>query len=206
MPPSNSRGFTLIELMVTLAVVVVLAMLAIPSFKDLIDKSRLRGATDDIVNLLNTARVSAIKLQRDVNVSIASTSSTSPWCAGAVQAAEPTSIGDPMPEAAACDCNATTVACIVDDRNTVVSSTSYSGATLQGLSTAIKYSSGSSGEGITFDSKLGSLDITSLPTNPIMTVVSPTKKYKTQISISPLGQVNVCTPTSSPFVSGYPSC
>jgi len=42
----QQSGFTLVELMITLAVAVILATLAIPSFVSFVEKSRLRGATD----------------------------------------------------------------------------------------------------------------------------------------------------------------
>ena len=38
------RGVTVIELMVVIAIVAILASLAMPSFRDYIEKSRLRGA------------------------------------------------------------------------------------------------------------------------------------------------------------------
>ncbi|WP_330890516.1 prepilin-type N-terminal cleavage/methylation domain-containing protein [Rudaea sp.] len=203
----RQSGFTLVELMVTLAVLVILAMLAVPSFNDLIEKSRLRGATDDIVNLLNQSRVNAVKLQRDVNVSV---SSGTTWCAGAISAATPTA-GVQVAGVSDCDCSKKTpVVCLVGDdnngyQNALVSSGDYSGVILQLPSNStIKYVLGTGG--VTFNSKLGTLDITNLPTNPLMTLNSKSGKYSTHINLSALGQTLVCVPSSSPFVAGYPTC
>lgn len=193
---NRQSGFTLIELMVSLAVLAIFATLAAPSFSNLIEKSRLRGATDDVVNLLNTARANAVKLQRDVNVSV---SGTSTWCAGAASAADPANPGDPVPAATACDCTATTATCLVDGNKALVNSATYSGVTIGSVSANMA-------GGITFNSKLGALDLGNLPANPLMVVTSKTGKYATQISVSPLGQTTVCVPTTSPPVSGYPSC
>jgi type IV fimbrial biogenesis protein FimT len=207
MPRRQQSGFTVIELMVTVAVVAVLALIAVPSFNDLIEKSRLRGATDDMVALLNVARARAIKLQRDVNVSV---SGTTTWCAGASSAGDPPSVAKQVPAATACDCTSAG-ACLVDGLPALVSSGDYKGVTISnvsstgsGTSTGIKYVNAASG--ITFNSKFGSLDLGSLPTNPLVVVKSKSLKYSTQISISPLGQTSVCVPSSSPFVAGYPSC
>lgn len=197
----QSSGFTLIELVVTLLVVVVLALLTIPSFSDLIDKSRLRGATDDIVSQLNYARISAVRLQHDVNVSMQVTSQTD-WCSGATGAANPTSVGAQIPGVAACDCSATTPACLVGGQSSIVSSADYSKAQVVNVSSDFKNANG----GVTFNSKFGTMDMSSLPINPLVKLKSPTGKYEADISVSPLGQVSVCVPSSSPFVSGYPSC
>jgi Tfp pilus assembly protein FimT len=195
--------------MVTLAVAVILAVIAVPSFASLMEKSRLRGATDDIVNLLNSARGSAVKLQRDVNVSI---SGTSTWCAGAISAGAGTTPtpGTLMPNAAACDCTATTVTCQVGDQNSggyqnaLVSSSNYSGVTLSSVNTSIAYVSSSSG--VTFNSKFGALYLSALPSGSLVTVNSSSGKFHTNIFVSALGQTYVCVPSSSSFVSGYPSC
>ena len=196
-------GFTMIELMITLTVAATLAVLAVPTISDLIVKSRLRGATDDIVNLLNTSRGNAVKLGREINVSVKNAT----WCAGALTESVPT----PGSGAAMtltnvpCDCAATTVNCIVANNNsnetTLVSSSNYSGVTLSATG-GIAYVNATSG-GVTFDPKFGGL--TPLPTTTSqITVVNG--KFSTQITVSPLGQTNVCVPGTSPFVSGYPSC
>ena len=211
MQQKRQIGFTLIELMVTIAVAAVLLSLAVPGFRDLIEKSRLRGATDDLVNLLNASRASAVKLGLDVNASVKIASATS-WCAGSVSATDPLSssgtVGQAANSAAACDCTSNT-ACKVSGlgkqagQKLVVSSGSYSGIALSSDSANVLLNTNG---GLTFNSKMGTLDFSVLASVEALTLTSNSGKYKTQITVSPLGQTNVCTPSGSGFVSGYLSC
>lgn len=54
-------GFTLLELMVTIAIAAILAGIAIPSFKSSISGNRLTTSTNDLVTALNLARSEAVK-------------------------------------------------------------------------------------------------------------------------------------------------
>ena len=72
------RGFTLIELMVTVAVLAVLASLAAPSFRQMLAAQRVRTTGYDMVGDLVLARSEAIK--RGENVTI--TPVVSNWALG----------------------------------------------------------------------------------------------------------------------------
>jgi type IV fimbrial biogenesis protein FimT len=55
------RGFTLVELMITVAVAAVLLMIAVPSFRNITLSNRLNTAANDLVNAIAVARMEAIK-------------------------------------------------------------------------------------------------------------------------------------------------
>lgn len=65
---ARARGFTIIELMVTLGIVGTLAAIAIPSTKELIAKQRIRSASGDLLNTLMRTRSFAVKLQVPVTM------------------------------------------------------------------------------------------------------------------------------------------
>lgn len=57
-----SRGFTIIELMVTLTVAGVLLAIAVPSFRNFILSNRLTTTANDLIMAINVARMEAVKL------------------------------------------------------------------------------------------------------------------------------------------------
>lgn len=63
-----SRGFTLVELMIGLAVLAVVAAFAVPSFSSLLDRNRLTSTTNHLLGFLNGARVEAIKRNAIVRI------------------------------------------------------------------------------------------------------------------------------------------
>jgi prepilin-type N-terminal cleavage/methylation domain-containing protein len=73
------KGLTLIELLVTLAIVVITALIAIPGFNTLIKYYRITGAAQQLYSALQYARTEAVK--RNANVYMSVTTGDS-WCYG----------------------------------------------------------------------------------------------------------------------------
>lgn len=80
---NRHTGFTLVELMVALAVAAILLTIAAPNFRDFLLNNRLAGATNEFIAAANLARSEAIKRGRDATVCVSNDSmSAAPTCTG----------------------------------------------------------------------------------------------------------------------------
>ena len=61
MPASKQDGITLIELMVTIAVIAILATIAVPSFQEIIKRNQVAAQTNELIALIHLARNEAIR-------------------------------------------------------------------------------------------------------------------------------------------------
>jgi|SRR5438045_3795397 len=80
--PRRTGGFTLVEMLVVVSIVLVLAMLAGPAFTELTAQQRVQLAATDLFTSLLRARSEAIKQNTDVTLAPSGT-----WNAGWVVAA-----------------------------------------------------------------------------------------------------------------------
>ncbi|WP_075674855.1 Tfp pilus assembly protein FimT/FimU [Stenotrophomonas sp. TD3] len=78
------NGFTLVELMVTIAVVAILATIAFPSFQSTIRSNRIASSGNEITGLLSLARSEAVRNKRGGGVcgSSTGTSCDNAWTSG----------------------------------------------------------------------------------------------------------------------------
>lgn len=107
-------GFTIIELMITLAVLAVLVAIAAPSFSGLIERRKLHGAGEKLFADLMYAKTEAIKRNDTIRVSFTGNGAT--WCYG-------------MAIDTACDCTAAD--CTIDGVLKVTNQDDFPGVSVQ---------------------------------------------------------------------------
>jgi type IV fimbrial biogenesis protein FimT len=79
---SSSKGFTLVESMVVVAIVAILAALAGPAFQEMIRNNRLSAASSALQVSLNLARSEAAKRGSDARVTVAANGVAGNWVNG----------------------------------------------------------------------------------------------------------------------------
>lgn len=65
------NGFSLIELLVTIAILAIALSFALPSFEALVTEQRLRAATQELHGALNQARQEAVLTRRSISIAAA---------------------------------------------------------------------------------------------------------------------------------------
>lgn len=173
---SAMRGFTLIEMMISVAVLIVLVAIVAPSFNNFFDKYRVKRAADTFSSFLINAKSEAIKRNKSVSTVITGNGAT--WCAG-------------MTENATCNCS-TANACQIDGVDRVISSTAYKGVKLLGPTTT------TAPHVFEFKTQRGTV----VGNNSVQ--LESAAGLKLNVVVSLVGRIKLCSPSGS--VSGYPSC
>ena len=65
-----NQGFTLIEVLIVIAIIAIVASIAAPRFQNTIQAQSLNAQAKDLILLLNTARSQALTLRQEANVHI----------------------------------------------------------------------------------------------------------------------------------------
>ena len=185
---SLGAGFTLIELAVVMAVIAIIAAAAMPSLRDFFDRYRLRGAVDEATSIIASARVEAVKSDRDVAIAFGGAANN--WCIGANAAVEPTG-GAPVAGALACNCT-TPSQCQVAGQQLALVQGKHPGVSVSPVNVAF-----------TFSSKLGVVTPLSQVT---ATFTSPSGTYDMRLVVDALGHASACVPSGKPSVAGVSSC
>jgi prepilin-type N-terminal cleavage/methylation domain-containing protein len=184
-------GFTLIELMVAVAIFALLAILAIPSFIEFRERIAVRGAGDQMVSFWANARLEAVKRNQNVTVSIRTTATT--MCLGASTTGALCRCFD---TAAATDCNVAQYPGSTSSTST--SQPEWHGVTVVGTPDLGSPDSDADGMAI-IDPKRGYL-ATAGDVGGV-TIKSPgANKYRLRLYVDRWARPYLCVPTNSPRV------
>ncbi|HET9108846.1 MAG TPA: GspH/FimT family pseudopilin [Steroidobacteraceae bacterium] len=78
--PSQQRGFTLLELVITMAIAAILLVIAIPSFQYITTSNRMSGEINDLLGAMQLAKAEAIKEGQTATICASTDQAT---CSGA---------------------------------------------------------------------------------------------------------------------------
>jgi type IV fimbrial biogenesis protein FimT len=171
-------GFTIIELIVTIAIAGILVSLVIPSFSNFFSKRRVEGIASELATDLQYARSEAVARNRNTLVTFGA--------ACYVVYVSPATATTPS-------------TCTVSDPAAVVKSVTLD-------SSSVSLTRLNAMETITFEPVLGSASNNS-GIDPAVAEVNSlgAKPWKLQVRLSNQGRVKTCSPSGSGFVSGYNS-
>ncbi len=185
---SRQSGFTLTELVVTVIVLSVVAVISIPSFIEMRERQALRGVSDNFVVAVGLAKQEAIKRGELVRVNFIAVGDS--VCVGAVVVDD---VGD-----AGCDCS--------EDACNVSAFPESPGDTLQlkrvTLDGDVDFGDGDNG--FVIDPRTGTLsDITASGGFGLTTA----KGYQVEVRVNAMARTTVCTPEGATKVlPGAPAC
>lgn len=181
------NGFTLIEMMIVLAVLAIIVTVAVPNMNSFLETNRLRGVTSQFFSDVQYARSESIKRNTNISVSVTTDGGTA-WCYG-------------LNENSGCDCT------ITDTSDANACTLSYSGVNVLKVGSTTDY------PGVRITSPVGT-NMTVATFNSTRGIASSTGSIifksvndsETHVDISVLGKVSTCTPSDDHGVSGYSLC
>lgn len=203
-------GINLIELMITIAVAAILATVAIPSFRYVIDRNQLRGAVEDLFVGVNLARSESIKRNKNMVFTIQSVTladGTPSWCYGYIEGSSPCDCGD----VSSCKIGGY----ISGDAEFVtrVEGEKYRNITLSEGSVSLVNGSATTTEpySVLMTPESGLLYDTADPANPILVdqirIRLQSGLGKTaEVQAGGLGRVQLCSPTGGSGIFNYDAC
>jgi len=175
---SGQQGFTLIELMIVIAIIAIVLSLAVPSFNDFFEKNRLKRATEEVYGLVTKARAEGVIRSADMRIDVAAGTS---WCVGYEETPS-----DPPDN---CDC-AVANSCAVSVAGTpvtqAVSSSSFSGVTMF------------SGNDVSFNFVKGTASAGS--------VILKSGDWSLKVAVRNIGRVRICALDTKSTSMGYGKC
>ena len=174
------RGFTLVEVMMSTVLIAIGTTLAIPSYRDMVQKRQLTNSAEQLASFVSSVQSISTRTNRVVTVSY-SRAHHDEWCIGAVINADDT----------ACDCTQAE-SCTIDGQEFVLNESLSNGSELVHSITGDSYS---------FDPVRGLAD-----GSITMELHTDSRDFKLNLVVNNTGRVMLCSKDDSHEVPGYDVC
>lgn len=177
---NKNKGFSLIELMVVVAIVGIIASMAVPAFMDMLERNRLKGAVQSLQDDLQWMRIQSIKQNCNLQASF----DTAVW---SYQIYQP---------AGRCGCAAGGANCVLQ---------TTSGARFPGVSMGTPDFLSAPTTVAEFDFRRGEARrVNNNFSNGGVTLT--TSNYSARVVVAQSGRVRICTPASTTGLPDKPAC
>ena len=185
---TRHRGFTTIELMMSIVLVAIGTALAIPSFRDQVEKRQVTNSAEQLASFINTAQGVSMKTNQVVTVSY-NRDDKDDWCIGATLSDVP------------CDCtgaDSTAPSCEINSQPFILTNTHASDRDLV-------YAMGESNTGsYSFDPVRGFAP--DLDADLTMELRSENEDFRLNLMVNKTGRVTLCSESDGHDVPGYAVC
>jgi type IV fimbrial biogenesis protein FimT len=184
---SRSRGFTLVEVLMTVVLLGIGMALALPSYRDMVEKRQVTNGAEQLASFINTAQGVAMKTNQVVTVSY-SRSADNDWCVGAISGTT------------ACDCTQTNEAaadyCQIATQPFILNN-SHAGD--------LELMHAMNGDGsYAFDPIRGLF--MDLDDSLTVELRSPNEDFRLNLVVNSSGRVMLCSDGSEHAIPGYKTC
>lgn len=182
------RGFSLVEVMMSVVLLAIGTAIALPSFRDQVEKRQVTNGAEQLVSFINMAQGAAMKTNQVVTVSWTHTDAND-WCIGAVASET------------ACDCavtdNTSDSFCRIGTKDYVIDDSIADG---RGLIARMDGAGGS----YAFDPVRGLF--TDLDDTLTVELQSRSGDFRLNMMVNSTGRVTLCSDSAEYAVPGYEIC
>ena len=202
---STSKGFTVIEMLIVVAVVAILTSLALPSYRTIIEKRQVTSGAEQFAAFFSTVKSQAVK--RNTDIAMYPQKVGDEWCLGFKEFdGSSCSCFDDLGDAGACTVDMNNDGTYQQSDLTVLRSSELSKPeTLTGIA-FLQGNTAVTNKYFVFDSVRGFLEVPNSGYADNMKLTFEAGQYELDLRIDRLGRTYICSPSTDSAVSGYDPC